>query len=344
MQRAGGENNAFTNPDITNYYDVVPAQNLETAFWLESDRMLSLSFDQKVLDVQKGVVCEEFKERYINEPYGMAWLKLRPLAYKNHPYKWATIGKELSHIENATMQDVKDFFYKFYRPNNAILVVAGGVKTEEIKVLAEKWFGPIPAGDVPSKDFPQEEKQAEKRTTTYYDEVPFNAIYKSFHMCNRTHPDYHAIDIISDLLSLGDSNRLTQSLVKEQRLFSSIDAYITGSQDNGLFMFEGQLLDGVSMEDAEAGINKEIEKIKQEKVENLELEKIKNKIETHELLGATSILNKAMELAYFENLGDADMLNKEASKYRKVTPEDIHRLANEILVEENSSTLYYNAK
>lgn len=344
LQRAGGENNAFTNPDITNYYDVVPAQNIETAFWLESDRMLSLSFDQKVLDVQKGVVCEEFKERYINEPYGMAWLKLRPLAYKNHPYKWATIGKELSHIENATMQDVKDFFYKFYRPNNAILVVAGGVKTEEIKVLAEKWFGPIPAGDVPSKDFPQEEKQAEKRTLTYDDEVPFNAIYKSFHMCNRTHPDYHAIDIISDLLSLGDSNRLTQSLVKEQRLFSSVDAYITGSQDNGLFMFEGQLLDGVSMEDAEAGINKEIEKIKQEKVENLELEKIKNKIETHELLGGTSILNKAMELAYFENLGDADMLNKEASKYRKVTPEDIHRLANEILVEENSSTLYYNAK
>jgi predicted Zn-dependent peptidase len=242
------------------------------------------------------------------------------------------------------MQDVKDFFYKFYRPNNAILVVAGGVKTEEIKVLAEKWFGPIPAGEVPSKDFPQEEKQAEKRTTTYDDEVPFSALYKSFHMCNRTHPDYHAIDIISDLLSLGDSNRLTQSLVKEQRLFSSVDAYITGSQDNGLFMFEGQLLDGVSMEDAEAGINKEIEKMKQEKVENLELEKIKNKIETHELLGGTSILNKAMELAYFENLGDAEMYNKEASKYRKVTPEDIHRLANKILVEENSSTLYYNAK
>jgi len=344
LQRAGGENNAFTNPDITNYYNVVPAQNIETAFWLESDRMLSLSFDQKVLDVQKDVVCEEFKERYINQPYGMSWLKLRPLAYKTHPYQWATIGKELSHIENATMDDVKDFFYKFYRPNNAILVVAGGVKTNYIKSLAQKWFGPIPAGNYQYQALQPEQKQTSKRTLTYEDDVPFNAIYKAFHMCSRTHKDYHAVDMISDVLSLGESNRLTQSLVKDQRLFSNIDAYITGSQDNGLFMFEGQLLDGVSLEDAERAIDKEIAKIKNEIVTQEELEKIKNKIETHEHLGNTSILNKAMELAFFENIGNANLINEESSKYRAVSPQDIQRLANQILVEENASTLYYKAK
>jgi predicted Zn-dependent peptidase len=323
---------------------VVPAINLETAFWLESDRMLSLSFDQKVLDVQKGVVCEEFKERYFSQPYGMSWLKLRPLAYKKHPYQWATIGKELSHIENATMEDVKDFFYKFYRPNNAIMVVAGGVKTKEVKALAEKWFGPIPSGEIADKTMPQEPQQTEARLDIYEDEVPFNAIYKAYHMCSRTHPDYHATDMISDVLSLGDSNRLTQALVKDKRLFSNIDAYIMGSQDDGLFMIEGQLLEGISFEEAEAGIQEEVNKIKQDLVSDEELEKIKNKIETHEQLGTTSILNKAMELAFFENLGDANWFNQEGDKYRAVQKEDIHRLANEILREENCSTLHYKAK
>lgn len=344
LQRAGGENNAFTNTDITNYYDVLPAHNLETAFWLESDRMLSLSFNPKVLEVQRDVVCEEFKERYINEPYGMAWLKLRPLAYKVHPYKWATIGKELSHIENATMEDVKNFFYKYYRPNNCILVVAGGVKAQEVKTLAEKWFGPIPAGELPKEEIPLEPVQTAARSITFEDEVPYNQIYKAYHMCSRTDTDYYATDMISDVLSLGESDRLTQSLVKEQRLFSSIDAYVMGSQDAGLFVIEGQLLEGIEMNKAEAAIEAEIEKIKATAVLPEELNKIKNKIETNDRLGATSILNKAMELAFFENLGDANMFNTENEKYQAVTPEQVQKMAKRILRKENCSTLYYLSK
>ncbi len=341
LQKIGGENNAFTNNDITNYYLTLPKQNIETGFWLESDRMLSLEFSEKSLEVQRKVVIEEFKQRYLNQPYGDIMLLLRPLAYKKHPYSWATIGKEISHIENATMQNVKDFFFKHYAPNNAVMVVAGDVETAEIKKLAEKWFGGIERRDIEKLNIPTEPKQTEERKQTVYRDVPFNSITKVFHMCDRLHKDYQTTDLISDIFSNGNSSRLYQKLVKEKKIFNDINAYIMGSIDAGLFVFDGKLNDNISIKDAENEILSEIEKIKNNLVDNDELQKVKNKIESTFKLSEIGVLNKAMNLAYYENLGNADLLNQELNKYIKVTKQDIKRVANDIFTQQNSSTLYY---
>lgn len=342
LQKVGGSNNAFTSNDITNYYITLPKDNLETAFWLDSDRMLSLAFTDKSLEVQRSVVIEEFKQNYLNQPYGDVWLLLRPLAYKSHPYKWATIGKEVSHIENATMDDVKSFFYKHYLPNNAILTVAGDVDPKEIKTLAEKWFGNIPSGLIPERNLPKEAKQTEARRLEVERDVPANAIYKVYHMCDKIHADYHTTDLLSDVLSLGKSSRLYSSLVKKQKLFSEINAYISGNHDNGLFIISGKLLDGISYNDAEIAIQKEIELIKNELASFNELTKVKNKIESTTQFSETSVLNKAMELSFAELLGDANDVNLEVENYQKVTTKDIKRVANQILTESNCSTLIYS--
>ena len=341
LQRVGGENNAFTSNDITNYYITLPSENIETAFWLESDRMLSLAFSEKSLDTQRNVVSEEFKQRYLNQPYGDVWLKLRPLAYKKHSYRWATIGKELSHIENATMDDVKAFFKKHYTPQNAILVVGGNVKTEEVKKLAEKWFEPIPAGDKYERNLIQEDTQTEARTETVKANVPLNAIYVSFKMPGRLNADYYAFDLLSDILSRGQSSRLYNSLLKEQKLFSDINAYISSSLDVGLFIVEGKLVEGVSIETAEKAIWAELDKLKAEVVSSDELTKVKNKVESVLVFSEMSLLDKAMNLAYYELLGDANLLNQEAKEFLKVTAEDIKRISNETFGRAQSSTLYY---
>ncbi|KQS32224.1 pitrilysin family protein [Pedobacter sp. Leaf194] len=341
LQRVGGENNAFTSNDITNYYITLPAENIETAFWLESDRMLNLAFSEKSLETQINVVSEEFKQRYLNQPYGDIWLKLRPLAYKKHSYRWATIGKELSHIEEAKMSDVKAFFAKHYNPQNAILVVGGNVKTEDVKKLAQKWFEPIPAGEKYNRNLPQEEQQTEARFETVKAKVPLNAIYVAFKMPGRMSRDYYAFDLLSDILSGGKSSRLHNSLLKEQQLFSDINAYISSSLDPGLFIVEGKLVEGVSMERAEAAIWAELEKIKNETIEAKELTKVKNKVESVLVFSEMSLLDKAMNLAYYELLGDADILNQEASKYLKVDAEDISRISKETFDKNSSSTLYY---
>ncbi|TXB65168.1 insulinase family protein [Vicingus serpentipes] len=344
LQNVGGDNNAFTSNDITNYYITVPKENLETAFWLDSDRMLSLAFTEKSLEVQRQVVIEEFKQNYLNQPYGDVWLLLRPLAYSKHPYKWATIGKEISHIENATMQNVKDFFYKHYLPNNAILVVAGDIKTETIKELSNKWFGDIKPGNVPKRDLPKEPKQTEERRLKVEREVPSNAIYKAYKMCSRTHSDYFATDLLSDILSLGDSSRLYKNLIKEQKLFSDLNAYVMGSSDDGLFVISGNLSEGVSFEVAEAGIIKELENIKANSLSETELQKVKNKQESSREFSETSVLTKAMNLAFAELNGDANLINTEADNYNQVTVKDIERIANEILISTNCSTLIYAKK
>ena len=258
LQRVGGNNNAFTSNDITNYYITIPKNNIETAFWLESDRMLKLAFTDKSLEVQRSVVIEEFKQNYLNQPYGDVWLLLRPLAYQVHPYKWATIGKEISHIENATMDDVKSFFYQHYLPNNAILSVAGDVEVEEIKSLCKKWFEDIPSGNVAKRNLPKEPKQTEPRRLKVERDVPANTIYKAYKMCNKKGADYYITDLLSDILSQGKSSRLYISLVKEQKLFSEISAYILGCFDDGLLVIDVNLRDGVSFEDAENSINIEI--------------------------------------------------------------------------------------
>lgn len=344
LQRVGGENNAFTNTDITNYYITLPKENIETAFWLESDRMLSLAFSQQSLDVQKNVVIEEFKQRYLNKPYGDVWLLLRPLSYKFHPYQWPTIGKDISHIENAEMQDVKDFFYSHYAPNNAIMVISGNVNLNEVRSLSEKWFLSIPKREIKQRSYIKEPLQKEARILTVERNVPFDSLYMTFHTCDRLNNDYYTTDLISDILSNGKSSRLYQNLVQKRKIFSDINAYISGEIENGLFIFSGNLMKGNSLELAEKAIYEEIESLKEGFVFEHELLKVKNKVESTLLFSETNILNKAMNLARFELLGDAEMINSEIKKYSNVEKDEIKRVANEIFNHENSSTLYYKSK
>jgi predicted Zn-dependent peptidase len=344
LQRVGGENNAFTSNDITNYYITLPAVNLETACWLESDRMLSLAFSEKSLEVQKNVVCEEFKQRYLNQPYGDVWLKMRPLAYEKHPYQWATIGKNLTQIEEAKMEDVKAFFNQFYVPSNAILVVAGAVKTAEVKKMVEQWFGSIPSGVKSVRNLPQEPAQLQEKRQTVEANVPLNALYMAFHMPARQDASYYAADLLSDILSRGNSSRLYRSLLKEQQLFSDINAYHLGSIDPGLFIVEGKPAPGVSMEAAEQAIWQELDRLKNETVVEKELTKVKNKLESTMEFGEMSLLDKAMNLAYFELLGNAEDLNHETGKYMAVTAQEIQEQAQQIFRKENASILSYLAK
>ena len=344
VEKAGGQNNAFTSNDITNYYITLPKENLEHAFRLESDRMLGLAFTPKSLEVQGQVVIEEFKQNYLNQPYGDIHLLLRPLAYQKHPYQWPTIGKEVSHIEEATMEEVKNFFYKHYAPNNAILVVAGDVDLNHVKLLSEKWFGPIPLRDTPKRDLPKEPRQEAARTLKVERDVPVDVIYKAFHMCDRTDIDFFATDLISDILSRGNSSRLYNSLVKDQKLFSDIDAFIGGELDEGLFYFAGKLTPGVSMEDAEAGIDAEIGKLKLFLVDEKELRKVKNKAISAHKFSELNVLNKAINLATSELMGDASLVNKQIDLYEGVTASKIKDVAQDVFRKANSNTLYYHAK
>jgi predicted Zn-dependent peptidase len=341
LQTAGGENNAFTTNDLTNYYCQLPAENIETTFWLESDRMLSLAFSKKSLEVQRKVVCEEFKEHYINKPYGDVWHKLRELVYTTHPYKWMTIGASLKHVEDATLEDVKAFFKKHYNPSNAILVVAGNVELENIKTLAEKWFGPITAGEKYNRNLPVEPKQTAPKTLEVKADVPLDALYKCWHIYPRTDDRYYTADLISDILSGGGSSRLYQSLVKEQKLFSNLDCYHMGSTDAGLMVIEGKLVKGVDIKIAEAAVNAEIKKMQETGITKTELEKVKNKTESTMAFEDMSVMNRASSIAMYELLGDAGLMNSELEKYRAVTAENILEQTRIIFDDNNCSTMYY---
>jgi len=344
LQMAGGENNAFTTNDLTNYYIQLPAANIETAFWLESDRMLSLAFSEKSLEVQRKVVCEEFKEHYINKPYGDVWFKMRELAYKVHPYQWMTIGKKLSHIEQATLQDVKSFFFKHYTPINAILVVAGHVNSNEVKALAEKWFENIPPGEKYLRKLPVEPKQSKARKLEIKAEVPLDALYKCYHMAARTEEGYYVADLITEVLGGGGSSRLHQSLVKEKKLFSNLECYHTGSNDAGLMIVEGKLIKGISMELADKAVEEELNKMKTELITDKELTKVKNKTESAIVFEDMSVMNRASSLAIYELLGDANLMNTELEKYRAITAEKIRETSQAIFDAQNSNTLYYLSK
>ena len=341
LQLAGGENNAFTTNDLTNYYCQLPAENIETAFWLESDRMLSLAFSKKSLEVQRKVVCEEFKEHYINKPYGDVWHKLRELVYTSHPYRWMTIGKELKHIEDATLEDVKAFFNKHYNPSNAILVVAGNVELDQIKTLSEKWFGNIPSGEKYKRDLPVEPTQTAPRFLEVKADVPLDALYKCWHIYPRTDDRYYTADLISDILSGGGSSRLFQSLVKEQQLFSNIECFHMGSTDAGIMVIEGKLVKGIDIKLAEAAIAVELKKLQDEGISVAELEKVKNKTESAMAFEDMSVMNRASSIAMYELLGDADLMNTELDKYRAVTAESIVEQSRIIFDENNCSTMYY---
>jgi zinc protease len=343
LQRVGGENNAFTNTDITNYYLTVPAANIETGFWLESDRMLSLSFDPNVLEVQRKVVIEEFKQRYLNQPYGDVWLKLRPLAYQVHPYKWATIGKDISHIERATMDDVKEFFFSHYVPNNAVLVVAGNVTVDQVRRLAEKWFGPIPVGKKIKRTLKAEPVQTSKRQLIVEANVPANAFYKVYHMPGRFHNDYFAADLLSDVLGRGQSSRLYNTLVKEKEIFTSLSSFVMGTLDPGLLAISGRVKDGIAIEQAEDEVQQVVNEVLKNGVEQEELEKVKNQSQTTFEFDEVEVMNRAMNLAFASLSGDVERVNKEREMMNKVSTQDIMRVAEEVLKEENASVMYYKA-
>ena len=344
LQKVGGDNNAFTTSDITNYYLTLPKENIETGFWLESDRMLELAFSAESLEIQRSVVIEEFKQRYLNQPYGDISLLLKELAYKVHPYRWPTIGKEISHIEKATLCDVKEFFFKHYAPNNATLVVAGDIKSDTAFRFAEKWFGEIPHRDVPPKNLPVEPVQTSKRFLEVERKVPANALYMAFHMDNRLGPDYHATDLVSDILSNGKSSRLHKKLVNEKRLFNELDAYISGDSDAGLFIVSGKLTPDTDHQTAETAVLNELHRLSNELIPERELEKVKNKVESNLVYGEINYLNKAMNLASFEILGNASLINQQVDFYRAVTKEDLRKVATQIFTPENCSVIHYHSK
>ncbi len=341
LQKVGGENNAFTNNDITNYYITLPKENIETGFWIESDRMLDLAFSKKSLEVQRSVVIEEYKQRYLNQPYGDLWLEIRPLVYKVHPYQWATIGKNIKHIEDAKMEDVKAFYKKYYNPNNAIMVIAGDVDFDEIKKLSEKWFGPIPAGEEIERNIPMEPKQTEARFLELRKDVPANALFKVYHTCGRLDKDYPATDLISDLLGNGKSSILHQKLVKEQKLFNSISCFISGDIHPGTLYVAGYLAEGVDPKIADGAIVSIIDEFKNTIVSEKDLQKVKNKFTAANEHSNINILDKAMNLAFFELLGDANLINTDIEEYLQVSIESIKRVSQNMFRGENSSTLYY---
>lgn len=343
IQDAGGENNAFTNTDLTNFYEVLPAENIETALWLESDRMLQLRFSKKSLDTQKKVVIEEFKETCLNEPYGDMWHHLSRLCYKVHPYQWPTIGKDMSHIAEATLDQVKTFFYHYYRPDNAVLVLAGNIDVKKGIELVEKWFGSIPAGHYTKPNYLYEPPQTEFRQDILRQDVPHDAVYQGYHMAGRMDDGFYACDLLSDVLANGRSSRFYQRLYKEQELFSTIDAFISGTVDPGLFIIEGKTMPGISMEKAKKAIQIELEMLKNDLISEQELSKLKNSVESSLLYSEVSVLNKAISLAYFEVLGDADMINIESERYHNVTAEDIRNAAQTVFREENCSEVVYEA-
>ena len=341
LQKVGGENNAFTSSDITNYYITLPAANVETAFWLESDRMLSLSFDPNVLDVQQKVVIEEFKQRYLNQPYGDVWLKLRPLVYEQHPYRWATIGKDISHIENATLDDVRAFFYKYYLPNNAVLVVAGNVTTEQVKQLCAKWFAPIPAGEQYIRNVPKEPVQTAARHMDISAKVPLDGLYKAYHMPGRFQAGYQATDLLSDMLGRSKSSRLYQQLLRDSPLFSNVGAYLTSSDDPGLLVVQGTLNEGVSLEEADAAVEAVVDRFISQTVAEEELVKVKNQGEATLAFSEVELLNRAMNLAFAANAGDPELVNQEAAGIQAVTPDAVQAMARQVLRKDNCSTMYY---
>lgn len=341
LQRAGGDNNAFTTNDITNYYINVPAQNLETALWLESDRMLGLAFSEEKLLTQKKVVIEEYRQSYLNQPYGDAWLLLQPLAYDVHPYRWATIGEKIEHIENAQLKDVVNFFNTFYHPANAILCVAGNVDPQNVFALAEKWFGDIPPGNELNRKLPAEPPQTQEKRLTVHRDVPQNQLFMAFHMCSRKHNDFHATDLVSDILANGESSRLISNLVQDKKIFSEINAYITGHIDPGLFIITGKPHNHVDINNAEDAIWHEINILKNETIKSRELQKIKNKVEANHVLSILNALYKAMNLSYFELLGDANLINQQVEAWFDVQDHDIKRVASSMFASENASVLHY---
>jgi zinc protease len=330
LQRAGGTNNAFTNNDFTNYYVTLPKENLDTALWLESDRMLDLGFSKEGLEVQRKVVIEEFTQRYLNQPYGDLWLTLRPMAYKTHPYKWATIGKSIAHIEDATMDDVRSFYNRYYSPSNAILTVAGNVDPEYILDRVNHWYGDIPSGNGIVSNYPIEANKQDDECEVLTRDVPQRALYMAWLMSDRKDEDYYKFDLLSDVLGNGKSSRLYQKLVIEKETFTQVGAYIMGSIDRGLLVVSGMLSEGVDHNKAREAILDELAHLAKEPPTERELTKVKNKVLAQKALSETGALSKAMNLSYYEMLGEASAINSFQDNYLKVSAEDVQSMAKKL--------------
>ena len=343
LQLAGGENNAYTNNDITVYYITLPADNIETGFWLESDRMLGLDFSKKNMEIQKKVVTEEFKQRYLNQPYGDVMHLLRDAVYKVHPYRWPAIGKEPAHIEKVQLDEIRRFFYSHYAPNNAILSVSGNINVQEAYRLSAKWFGGIPERKIKVRNLPAEPEQTEQRIITVERNVPSDLLYKAWHVCPRDHTDFRVLDLFTDILAGGESGRLYNSLVRDKKLFSDINAYITGDLDPGLLLIYGKLMDGVDMYRAEDEIMKMVSALQKDVIPDEEMEKVKNKFEATTVLSNSNIMNKATHLSLYELLGDAGRMNGEVEAYRNIAQETVIEVAGKYIVPSNCTTLYYKS-
>jgi zinc protease len=340
---AGGENNAFTNTDITDFYTTLPSVNIETAFWLESDRMNLLDFSQRNLDIQKSVVIEEYNQRYLNQPFGDAMLIMRPLAYRIHPYRWATIGKDISHIRNITLDKIRNFFFTHYAPNNAILTLSGNIKTETALRMAEKWFGKIERRNIVPRNLPAEPRQAEERRLEVEKDVPVDALYKAWHTGQRNGDDFYTLDLITDLLAGGESGRLYTKLVRQMQLFSEINAYITSDIDPGLFIFHGKLMKGVDIQYAEEAVLKVIDELKEKYPTQSEMEKVKNKYESSNVFANTNVLNKAINLSFYDLIGKPELINTEVDLYRKIDRNMVVEACRRYFDQSTCSTLYYKS-
>ena len=341
LQLAGGENNAFTNSDLTNFYVSLPAENLDTALWLEADRMANLTIDEHTLDVQRKVVVEEFKETCLNQPYGDAWHHLSDLAYTRHPYRWPTIGLRPEHISEATVEEVKEFYERWYHAGNAIVVVAGAVQADAVYRKVSEYFGGLTSKRGAQRDLPREPEQASPRLKNIQADVAVEALYLTYAMPDRTHPDFFAVDLLTDLLAEGPSSRLYRRLLKERELATTIDAYVTGTHDDGLIVLEAKPREEVSLEALRAAILEEVELLRDEPVAAIELEKVRNKLEASMLFSELSVVNKAINLAYYEGIGDLELINTETEIYSRVGVDDIQRVAKKYLAPERCNTLFY---
>jgi len=341
VMMAGGENNAFTNNDITNYYITIPANNLETALWLEADRMRGLDLNEERLSNQKSVVTEEFRQRYLNQPYGDLMLLLRPLAYQVHPYRWPAIGMDISHIERADLAAARQFYDRFYKPSNSILSVAGNVNPDEVFTLAEKWFGEIPGGGTNRRHLPEEPEQSGRRELTVNRLVPAAHLLMAFHTGARTSRDFYILDLMTDILAGCDSARFPSLLVRQQELFSDADIYLSGDADPGLVIFSGRLRDGADIGKAEEAVTTELNRLTEEAVTPAELDKARNRYESHRLMSYMNAANKAFNLAYHEVLGNAEGINAEKEQYMSVNAGEITEVSRKTFRTENSTVIHY---
>lgn len=340
-QMMGGESNAFTNNDFTNYYLTLPADFLPYALDLEADRMQNLNINAQSLEVQRNVVIEEFKQRYINQPYGDLWAEIRRLAYKVHPYKWQTIGSDISHIENASLEQVRSFYDNFYQPSNAILSISGNVSLNSVKEEVERTFGKMEYKRTIFPAYSMEPQQKDNRRIKVFRDVPSNVICIIFPMSRRKDRQYFVQDLLSDVLSNGKSSRMYQGLVVEQKLFTEINAFISGDDDAGLFIVMGKYCDGISLEQGEEAIWHELKSVCENPVSEQELRKMKNKNEASATFSNMKILDKAMNLAYYAYLGELDRINKEREFYNSVTIRDLQQAAEQMFHLDCHSVLYY---